>query len=172
MVQEFEGKRPELKGEFYIHEKSVLIGDIKADEYFSSWPGAVIRADVAPVIMGKRCCIQDNVVLHVSKEEPIIIGDDVCITHGAILHSCKIGNNCFVSMGAIILDGAIIEDDCLIAAGALVPPGKIISKGSVVMGTPGKVVRNVTEEEKRLIKETTYMYVDLIDKYKQTAKSL
>lgn len=166
------GKSAQLEGEYYVHERSVLIGDIKAGEYFSSWPGAVIRADVAPIIMGDRCCIQDNAVLHVSADEPIVLGDNVCVTHGAILHSCTIGNNCFVSMGATVLDGAVIEDDCLIAAGALVPPGKRIPKGSVVMGVPGKVVRQVSEHEKKLIYETTIMYIDLIHKYKQSVEGL
>lgn len=169
LIQEFMNKIPVIKGKNYVHERSVIIGEVTAGEYFSSWPGAVIRADVAPITIGDRCSIQDNTTLHVSKKEPIIIGDDTHITHGAVLHSCTIGNRCFISMGAIVLDGAIIEDDCMIAAGAVVPPGKKILAGSVVMGIPGRVVRQITDKEKFLIADTTNMYIELINEYGKEA---
>lgn len=143
----------------YMAEGAKVIGDVEIGENSSVWYNAVIRGDSNPIAVGKNTNVQDNAVLHVSHSHGLTIGDFVTIGHGAIVHGCTIGNRVLIGMGAIVLDGAIIEDDCIIGAGALVTQNKVISAGSLCLGSPAKVMRKLTEEEKRSIIENANEYV-------------
>lgn len=144
----------------YITKDCSVIGNVILGEDSSIWYGSVVRGDIEPIFIGDCSNIQDGSILHVSLNKPIIIGSGVSIGHGVKLHGCTIGDNVLVGIGAIILDGAIIEDNCVIAAGSLVPPGKRIPSGSMVMGSPGKVVRTLEEKDLNWIRTNAIHYVE------------
>jgi carbonic anhydrase/acetyltransferase-like protein (isoleucine patch superfamily) len=149
----------------YVDKTAVLKGDIVIGENSSVWPNAVLRADFNRIIIGKNTNIQDNVTIHADKHNPVVVGDNVSVGHNAILHGCTVRNNCIIGMGAIVMDGSEICENCIIGAGSLVPPNKEIPPNSVVIGTPGKVVRTTTAEDLKLIKENAKDYVELKEKY-------
>ena len=142
----------------YLAEGARIVGDVEIGNNSSVWYNAVLRGDSNRIVIGKNTNVQDNAVLHVSRSNSLVIGNNVTIGHGAIVHGCTIGNNVLIGMGAIILDGAVIEDNCMIGAGALVTQHKIISSGSLAMGSPAKVVRQITEAEKDAILENANEY--------------
>lgn len=131
----------------YIHPSAVVMGDVILGKHVSIWPGAVLRGDMDSISIGDWSNVQDGCVLHVETGIPLVVGEHVTIGHKAVLHSCTVGDNSLIGIGAIILDGAEIGDNCLIAAGSLVSPGKKIPDNSLVMGTPGRIIRCLTPEE-------------------------
>lgn len=159
---------PNIHPDTFIAEGAVVVGKAVLKQGVSIWYNAVVRADVAEVIVGQYSNIQDNCVVHVDYDVPTIIGDYVTVGHGAILHACKIGNNTLIGMGAIVLDRAIIPENCLVAAGALVPPGKTFPPGSLILGNPAKVVRTLTEEEIKHLAEHALSYYELWKKNYKT----
>jgi len=143
---------------------SVLLGDLKVGEHTSIWYNVVLRADVESITIGECCNIQDGTVIHVTKDKYAInIGDYVSVGHNATLHGCTIGDNVLVGIGAIILDGVILEGNNLVAAGSLLPPGKKYPKNTLVMGSPAKVARELSEKEISDIKANASRYT----KYKE-----
>ncbi|MGB9906898.1 MAG: gamma carbonic anhydrase family protein [Candidatus Saccharicenans sp.] len=159
-----------LPGEAIIHpeafvaDRAVIIGRVIIKKGASIWYNAVLRADIADIVIGEFSNIQDNCVVHVDYDTPTIIGDYVTVGHGAILHACKIGNNTLIGMGAVVLDRAIIPDNCLVAAGALIPPGKTFPSGTLILGNPAKVARTLTSEEIQHLHEHALSYYDLWQK--------
>lgn len=143
----------------YVADGAKIIGNVEIGADSSVWYNAVIRGDSNSIVIGKHTNIQDNAVLHTSHNYALKIGDNVTIGHGAIVHGCTIGNNVLIGMGAIVLDGVVIENDCMIGAGALVTQNKVISEGSLCIGSPAKVVRELTQEEKDSIVENARAYV-------------
>jgi carbonic anhydrase/acetyltransferase-like protein (isoleucine patch superfamily) len=131
----------------FIAGNATIIGRVTLKKGVSVWYNAVLRADIAEIVIGEYSNIQDNCVVHVDYNIPTIIGDYVTVGHGAILHACKIGNNTLIGMGAVVLDKAVIPQNCLVAAGALIPPGKTFLEGSLILGNPAKVARTLTPEE-------------------------
>jgi carbonic anhydrase/acetyltransferase-like protein (isoleucine patch superfamily) len=119
---------------------------------------------MAPILVGDRTNIQDGAVLHVADDLPCVIGDDVTVGHGAIVHGCRIGDRCLVGMGSIILNGAEIGDECVVGAGALVTEGKKIPRRSLILGSPAKVVRVISDEELVKILENAAEYIELAKK--------
>jgi carbonic anhydrase/acetyltransferase-like protein (isoleucine patch superfamily) len=150
-----------LEGTAFVAPNSTVIGKITAGNDVGIWYGAVVRADKDKISLGARSNIQDNCVVHTSSGHPVTIGDDVSVGHGAILHGCTIQNSVLVGMGAIILNGAIIGNESIIGAGALVSEGKNIPPRSLVLGVPGKIVRQVTDEEAIGILKNALSYVEL-----------
>ncbi len=148
----------------FIADRAVLIGRVIIKKGASVWFNAVLRADIADIVIGEYSNIQDNCVVHVDYDTPTIVGDYVTVGHGAILHACKIGNNTLIGMGAVVLDRAIIPDNCLVAAGALVPPGKTFPEGTLILGNPAKVARTLTPEEIKHLREHALNYHDLWQK--------
>jgi len=132
---------------FWVAPTATVIGNVVLSPGSSVWFGAVVRGDNEPILVGAGSNIQDGSVLHSDPGQPLTIGEGVTIGHNVILHGCSIGDNSLVGMGSIILNGARIGRNCLIGAGALVTEGKVFPDGSVVMGSPGKIVRSVTDEE-------------------------
>lgn len=165
MIQELNGKRPQIDPKAFVHERAVLIGDVIVEDGANIWPCAVLRGDIERIIVKSGASIQDGAVLHTDKGYPTNVGKGTVVGHGCIIHGCRIGNNTLVGMGAIILTGAEVGDDCLIGAGSVVPEGKTIPSGSVMMGIPARCVRNVEERDKARIRETALAYQELIKGY-------
>ena len=151
----------------YLAEGSKVLGKVAIGENSSVWFNAVIRADSSTISIGKNTNIQDNAVLHTSRNAKVIVGDNVTIGHGAIVHGCTVGNNVLIGMGAIILDNAIIGDNCIIGAGTLITQNKVIPEGSLVFGNPMKIVRCLTEEEKQSILNNANEYVHEAKNYQK-----
>jgi len=167
MIQSIDGIDPAKDRTAYVHSAAVVIGDVVLKAESSVWPCAVVRGDLARIEIGKRTNIQDGCLLHTT-HLPLLIGDDVTVGHGVILHSCDIGSNTLIGMGAIILDAAKIGENCVIGAGTLIPPGKVIPSGSVVMGNPYKITRSVTQEDLKNNAEGVAHYVQQIKNYIKT----
>lgn len=142
-----------------------VVGDVRLGEHTSVWFDAVIRGDVAPVIIGKRVNVQDGAVIHCDSGVPNEIEDDVVIGHRAIVHGARVGAGTLIGMGAILLGQTRIGRGCLIAAGAVVSPGTEVPDGMVVMGVPGKVVRPLKPAEIEYRQSLTRHYVALAEKY-------
>ena len=162
MIKYFENKQPHLGENVYISETAMVIGDITLGDEVNIWFGAVLRGDMHYIKIGNRTNIQDNSVVHVTTGvSPTNIGNGVTVGHGAIIHGCTIEDDCLIGMGAIIMDDAVIGTGSLIGAGALIPPNMIIPPNSLVVGSPGKVVREVKDVEKEMILERPQEYIDL-----------
>lgn len=134
-------------GNFWVAPNAVVIGKVKLEEDASIWFGAVLRGDNELITVGARSNVQDGSVLHTDPGFPLTIGEDCTIGHMVMLHGCTIGRGSLVGIGSIVMNGAKIGDECVIGAGALVPEGKDIPARSMVLGSPGKVVRQLTDED-------------------------
>ena len=151
----------------YSAPNAIIVGDVTIGEGSSVWFNAVIRGDVAPILVGKRVNVQDGVVIHCDTGFPNTIGDDVTIGHGAIVHGTSVGDGTLIGMSATLLGRTQIGKECLIAAGAVVPPGLIVPDRMCVMGVPGKIVRTVTEEELKYMRWLALHYLELAEKYER-----
>lgn len=150
----------------FIADGARVLGDVEIGKNSSVWFNAVIRADSNSIKIGERSNIQDNAVIHTSKDFGVCIGDNVTVGHGAIVHGCTVKSNVMIGMGAIVLNGAVIEENCIIGAGALVTQGKVIPAGSLVFGNPAKIVRNLTDQEISSITDNAASYVKEAEQYK------
>jgi carbonic anhydrase/acetyltransferase-like protein (isoleucine patch superfamily) len=148
----------------------MLIGRVTLAEASSVWFGAVLRADNEPITIGTRTNIQDLAVLHTDPGCPLMIGSDCTIGHQAMLHGCTVGEGSMIGIGAIVLNGAKIGRHCLIGAGALVPEGVEIPDRSLVVGLPGKVKRELTEEEISRLLENATQYARRAQEYRLNTK--
>ncbi len=150
-----------------IFDGAKLIGNVEMKDNVSIWYNAVLRGDIEPITIDENSNVQDNCVVHVSKNYPVKIGKNVSVGHGAIVHGCTIEDNVLIGMGAIILNGAHIEKNCLVGAGALVTENKTFPEGSLIIGSPAKAIRQLTEEEIESITENATHYVELSLKQKE-----
>ncbi len=149
----------------FIAENATVIGDVTLGKDTGIWFGAVVRGDNERITIGEGSNVQDNCVVHVSAGRPVTIGKNVSIGHGAIVHGCTIKDRVLVGMGAVVLNGAEIGEDTIIGAGAVVPENRIIPPGSVVMGIPGKVVKEASDEQKAHILKNSKIYIELAGRY-------
>ena len=147
MIYNYKNFKPKIKKSAWIAPSADVIGKVKIGKDSSVWYGCVIRADVNQVIIGKRVNVQDLSCIHVDHEIPTVIGDDVTIGHQVMLHSCKIGNGCLIGMSSTILDGAEIGEGSIVGAKSLVTANKKFPPRSLIMGTPAKVIRELSDEE-------------------------
>ncbi|MCQ3929522.1 MAG: gamma carbonic anhydrase family protein [Chloroflexi bacterium] len=131
----------------FIASGAVIVGDVTLAELTSVWFNAVLRGDTTPITIGARSNIQDGAILHADPGFPAEIGEGVTVGHGAIVHGAKIGNNTVIGMGAILLNGAVVGENCIVGAGALITEGKIFPSGVLILGNPGRVVRELTEDD-------------------------
>jgi len=152
------GKTPEIHKDARIAENAAIIGDVTLGAGVSVWYGAVIRADACAIRVGENSNVQDCCCLHGAKDTTV--GKNVTIGHGAIVHGCTVEDNCLIGMGATILDGAVIGEGSIIGAGALVGEGKVIPPRSLVVGVPGKVIREVSDEQFEGILKNATLYVE------------
>jgi carbonic anhydrase/acetyltransferase-like protein (isoleucine patch superfamily) len=170
-IYELDDKRPELPadGRYWIADTAVLIGHVRLRPDTSVWWGAVLRGDNEWIEVGERSQVQDNATLHTDPGFPLTIGSGCVIGHNVILHGCTIGDNSLVGMGAIMLNGARIGSNCLVGAGALITEGKEFPDNSMIVGAPARRVRDVREDEQRLIAFGADVYVK---RHRQYAKGL
>lgn len=168
-VYPYKNKIPQIAESVYLAENTIITGDVTIDAESTIWFNSVIRGDVAPTIIGKKVNIQDNSILHQSPNNPLIIEDEVTIGHQVILHSCKVRKGALIGMGSIILDKAEIGEGAFIGAGSLVPQGKVIPPNTLAFGRPAKVIRELTEEDKRDMERIVNEYAEKGQYYKYTA---
>lgn len=142
-------KNAVLQGNAWAAHDADIIGNVTIGDESSVWYHAVIRGDLAEIVVGAGTNVQDGAVLHADANCPCHVGNSVSIGHNAIIHGCTIGNNTVVGMGAIVMNGAKIGEDCIIGAGSLVTQGTVIPDGMMAFGSPAKVIRPLTEEEKK-----------------------
>lgn len=152
-------KNVKISEDARIAKQSVIIGDVTIGRDSCVLYYAVIRGDEAPIVIGEETNIQENCTVHVSHNKPVSIGNNVTIGHNAVIYSCTIGDRTLIGMGAVILDGAQIGNDCIIGAGSLVTKNTVIPDGSLVLGSPAKIKRNLTWEEKLGNLENSREYV-------------
>ncbi len=173
MVKSFLHYSPHIDQSAYIDESAQVIGRVYIDSDVSVWPGAVLRGDVSEIHIGKRSNIQDLSVIHVDHTEKegvvpgssTIIGDDVTVGHRVILHACEIGSGSLIGMGSVILDAAVIGEECIVGAGSLVTKGKTFPPRSLLIGSPAKAIRQLTEDEVSSLYDSAANYVKLKDMY-------
>ena len=169
-IRPYRGKLPQIASTAYIDPAAVVIGDVVIGEDSSVWPMTVIRGDVHHIRIGNRTNIQDGCVLHVMKDEfALTLGDEVTVGHSVTLHGCIIESRVLIGMGCIILNGAVIGTGSIIAAGSLITERSNIPPGSLVMGTPGKVKRQVTAMDLHSISAYAERYVGYKNIYLEEA---
>ncbi len=169
MIRAYRGIVPKVAASAYIDPSAQVIGDVTVGERSSIWPGAVARGDVHWIRIGDETSIQDNCVLHCDAPHfPLIVGSRVTVGHLVMLHGCTIEDECVIGIGSVVLNGARVGTGSVIAAGAVVPEGMQVPPGSMVMGVPGKVRREITEEEKTRFRENAQHYVDACRIYRES----
>lgn len=172
-IRSFLTHRPQISDEAFIDPSAVIIGQVEIKKGASIWPTVVLRGDVEAIYIGEYTNIQDATIVHVStptqdkKGAPTHIGNRVTVGHRAIIHGCTIEDDCLIGMGAIILDDAVIGEGSLIGAGSLVTGGKVIPPHSLVLGSPAKVIRAISDSEFASFQESAKHYAELaIEHYK------
>src|SRR5215510_8576586 len=160
-LYELAGIRVEVpaNGRYWVADNATVLGRVLIEEDASIWFNAVLRGDTEPIRIGARANVQDGCVLHTDLGFPLLVGAEATIGHGAMLHGCSIGRGSLIGIGAVVLNGARVGEDCLIASHALIPEGKVIAPRSVVMGSPGKVTREVNERDLARMRESFEDYV-------------
>ncbi len=153
--------------DFYVARGAVVTGDVVLSAGVNLWYGVVIRGDLATITLGPRVNIQDGCVLHTDHGEPQLIEQGVVVGHRAVLHGRRVGRDTLVGIGANLLSGCEVGEECLIAAGTLVTQGRRIPPRSVVMGVPGKVIREITPEELAHTQRISASYLELAQRYAQ-----
>ena len=157
-------------GEWFIADNATVIGTVVLHHQASVWFNAVVRGDNDIITIGERTNIQDAAVLHVDPGVPLTLGKNVSVGHQAMLHGCTIGDGTLVGIGAVIMNHAVIGSGCLIGAGALIPEGKTYPDGVLVVGSPGKIVRELKPEEKEGLVENADIYVRRSRLYREQLK--
>lgn len=163
MIRRFLEFYPEIPESCYVDIAANVIGNVKFGENVSVWPCASVRGETE-IRVGNYSNIQDSAIIH--GDGDVIIGDYVSLGHGCIVHGATLGNNILVGMGAIVLDGAKIGDNCIIGAGALITGNKVFEEGSLIIGSPARAVRKLSQEEIDGIRETANWYLGVIKDYK------
>ncbi len=163
----YNGILPAVSGSAYIAEGVKLIGDVTIGEEASVWFNAVLRGDLAPVVIGRGSNIQDGSIGHVNERQPLLVGEEVSVGHNAIIHGCRIGRGTLIGMGAIVLNGADIGEYALVGAGSLVTENKTIPPYTLAMGSPARVVRELTQADLDRMRRTSEGYILRGKEYRQ-----
>jgi carbonic anhydrase/acetyltransferase-like protein (isoleucine patch superfamily) len=162
VIRPFGGKTPRVDEAAFVAPSAVVIGDVAIGAGSSIWYGAVLRGDVESIRIGRETSIQDNTVIHVdSSGFSTLVGDRVTVGHGVVLHGCRIGDNALIGIGSIVLNGAEVGEGAMVAAGSLVTPGTKIAPGMLALGSPARVKRPLTDEEKRHVQAGVENYIRL-----------
>ena len=171
MIYTLEGRSLETEGDFFIAATAVVIGAVRLKHEASVWWGAVLRGDYDTITIGARSNVQDNAVVHMDEDFPVTLGDRVTVGHKAVLHGCTIGDNSLVGINAVVMNDAVIGDNCLIGSNALITEGKVIPERSLVLGSPGKVVREISDDEVAEITDFSDRYVRNLRRYQTGLKA-
>jgi carbonic anhydrase/acetyltransferase-like protein (isoleucine patch superfamily) len=161
MIRSYKTVTPSIAATAFVDASAQVIGDVHVGEQSSIWMNAVVRGDVNVIRIGARTNIQDGTVVHVMRDpsHPTVLGSDITIGHGAIIHGCTIEDACLIGMGAILLNGARVGEGSIVAAGTLLPEGAVVPPRSLVMGSPGRVRRSITDDEHAFILQSAQNYV-------------
>jgi len=168
MFYDLEDKKVKNAGENWIASNATVIGDVTLEKNTSIWFNATLRGDIENIHIGVGSNVQDGSVLHTDPGYPLKIGKNVTVGHLVMLHGCSVGDNCLIGIGAVILNNAKIGKNCIIGAKALITENKEIPDNSLVVGMPGNIIRQVTNEEIKLIKENAVLYQDNWKKYSKS----
>ena len=171
-LYEFEGKRPWVDSEAFVHPLSVLIGDVTIEAGCYIGAGAVLRGDIGSVKIGKGSNIQENCVVHTFPDEATTVHPDTHVGHGCILHGCEIHSNVLVGMGSVVGDGVKINSHCIIGAGSFIDFGTEIPRGSVAVGSPARVIKAAGPEHLKRIAEGLAIYQELTRRYLKSFKEV
>lgn len=159
MIIPYNNKKPSIDDSVFIAPGAHLIGDISIGKESTIWFNSVLRGDEDSITIGEKCSIQDNSTIHLFEGCPVVIEDEVTVGHNVILHGCKIGKRSIIGMGSTILDNVEIGEECIIGANTLISSGKSIPPRSLVIGSPGKVVRRLNDKDLELIQLSIDTYV-------------
>ena len=157
--------QPQLADSAWAAPSADLIGDVRLAARASVWFGAVIRADNTPILIGEDSNIQDGAIGHSDPGFPLTIGARVTVGHQAILHGCTIADDCLIGMGARVLNGAVLEPECLVGAGALITEGKTFPAGSLIVGSPARAIRQLSDAEKHALRVSAAHYAEKAARY-------
>ncbi len=171
-IYELDGTVPHISDSAWVADSAQVMGDVVLEDDVSVWFGVVIRGDTDVIRIGQRTNIQDTSVLHADVGMPLTIGCDVTVGHKVMLHGCTVGDGSLIGIGAIVLNGAKIGKGCLVGAGSLVTEGKEFPDGSMIMGTPAKVVRQLTPEQLAGLLSSAQHYVDNARRFKTSLSKL
>ncbi len=161
MIYNLGDKRVSFKSDdYYVAESAHVIGDVEIGNGVSIWFNAVIRGDSSGIVIGDESNVQDGCVFHAEAWNKLIIGRGVTVGHLAMLHGCRVGDNTLIGINSVVLDEAVIGKNCLIGANALIKSKMIIPDGSVVMGSPGRIIRTITDTEIKIIEASAKHYVE------------
>ena len=167
-IYELQGRAPQFPedGDYWVAPTAVLVGDIVLESGTSVWFGVTIRGDNERITVGQGSNVQENTVMHTDMGYPLTIGQGCTVGHRAMLHGCTIGDNSLIGMGATVLNGAKIGKNCLIGAGALIAENKVIPDGSLVVGAPGKIVRNLDEDAINGLRKSALAYQENMRRFR------
>lgn len=164
-LYEIDGVRPSLGEGAWAAPSADLIGDVRLGARASVWFGAVIRADNTPIVLGEETNFQDSAIGHSDPGAPLTIGARVTVGHQAILHGCTIADDCLIGMGAKVLNHAVLGPECLVGAGALITEGKTFEAGLLIVGSPARVIRELTEAERSALRLSAAHYAEKAVRY-------
>jgi carbonic anhydrase/acetyltransferase-like protein (isoleucine patch superfamily) len=159
-IYELDGASPQIADSAWVADSAQVMGQVELGDEASVWFGVVIRGDTETIRIGQRTNIQDMSVLHADVGMPLTIGDDVTVGHNVVLHGCTVGDGSLIGIGAVVLNGAKIGKGCLVGAGALVTEGKEFADGSMILGSPAKIVRQLTPEQLQGLRLSAQHYVN------------
>ncbi|MEQ1765605.1 MAG: gamma carbonic anhydrase family protein [Pyrinomonadaceae bacterium] len=167
MIRSFNGIEPKIHESAYVTDDAIIVGDVEIGQDSSVWFGSVLRGDVNYIRIGDRTNIQDQTIIHVSsKGLPTIVEDEVTIGHRVTLHACHVERGCLIGIGAILMDGVRVGSQSLVGAGSLLTPGTQIPPRSLVIGSPARVKRELTDDELASLEKSWRNYVELASKYR------
>lgn len=158
---------PKLHETTFVNPSARVMGEVTLAAGTSVWTGAVVRGDDAPVVVGENSAILENCIVEAPAGHPVTVARNCLVSHGAILHGCRLEEGVLVGIGAIVLDGAVIGQGSIVGAGSVVPPGTEIPAGKLVLGTPGRVVRDLRPEERRTVENELSRLVEKSSEYKR-----
>jgi carbonic anhydrase/acetyltransferase-like protein (isoleucine patch superfamily) len=171
-VYQLDDRIPKIDPSAWVAESGQVMGGVTLEANASVWFGATLRGDTEHITIGEGSNIQDGSVLHADYGTPLTVGKNVTVGHMVVLHGCTIGNESLIGIGAVVLNGAKIGKNCLVGAGSLVTEGKEFPDGSMIMGTPAKVVRQLTPEQIQGLRESAKRYIENAHRYKAGLKKM
>ncbi|MDX1529692.1 MAG: gamma carbonic anhydrase family protein [Gammaproteobacteria bacterium] len=171
MLYSLDKRKVETRGDYFVAHNAVVIGSVVLENNASIWFNCVVRGDNDVITIGENVNVQDGSVLHTDAGIPLTLARNVSVGHKVMLHGCTIGEGSLIGINAVILNNAVIGKNCLIGANTLIPEGKEIPDGSLVMGSPGRVKRALSEEEIRGLKEIADHYVQKSELYRRAFRA-
>ena len=167
MIYTLDGNGLETEGDYFIAPTAVVVGSVRLKHEASLWWGSVLRGDFDTITVGSRSNVQDNCIVHMDEGYPVTLGDRVTVGHSAVLHGCTVGDNSLIGINSVVMNDVVIGKDCLIGSNALLTEGKVIPDRSLVLGSPGKIVRELTDDEVEEITGFSDLYVNNFRRYQK-----